>query len=68
MLNDQREIAMDELNTLSDAELNRAQITSLGDDELAEDCYQIVRYRRGAIFDRARAERGLRKIREMVRI
>lgn len=56
----------DILKTMTDAELNRAKIVSLGDDDFASDCHQIVRYGRQTIFNREAAERGLLKIRQMV--
>lgn len=58
----------DILKTLTDAEFNRAKVASIGDDQFAEDCYQLIRYRRQMIFNREQAERGLLKIRQMTAV
>lgn len=61
---EQREPPMtDILRTLTIDEVSKAQELARDESQLANDCYQLMRYYRGQIFYRVDAERALKNIR-----
>lgn len=57
---------MTDLDTITNREYRRAEIESIGSDDNANDCYQIIRRKHGMVYNREAAERGLLRVRKLI--